>query len=354
MRKLVSLILLMMLFCIITQTGISKADPAPADGGLKSLDGTYQFKKQVYMNPLSSFMAMEGFQEYYTFSEDAFLITDQAGNQRSMKVTYQPEPFDEAAFQNSFMMEGFEIPDITSFNDRRQYTITETLGSMVYRLYLLDNEIWLAQIHKDYANRLKNEYIWSIFQIERFEGAVPLAVSIYGTQDGVNDFLALQGNFQSGYDKDACYNITPYNLGQNPGFQIFKYDLSCASFLLYDNKVYPLGVWFGGIGVTSMALGDLNDDGGQELYFTYSFGSGLHRSHIAYFDPKLKRVVPIDYTHLNKDMIVAMNETGGLSLYGADFVNMESFVQYELKSTGFITDIVFEGGQIGLDPIPKE
>jgi hypothetical protein len=218
----------------------------------------------------------------------------------------------------------------------------------------LDKEIWLAQIHKDSANRLKNEYIWSIFQIERFEGEIPLAVSIYGTQDGVNDFLALQGDFHSGYDKDTCYNITPDSFGQNPGYSIFKYDLSCASFLLYENDVYPLGEWFGGIGVTSMALDDLNDDGNQELYFTYSFGSGLHRSHIAYFDPVLKQALPIKYTHLNKDLIVAINETGGLKLYDAAFQSMGSFVQYEMKSTGYITDIVYEDGQVCLDPVPQE
>jgi hypothetical protein len=115
-----------------------------------------------------------------------------------------------------------------------------------------------------------------------------------------------------------------------------------------------LGEWFGGYGVTSMAVYDMNDDGDQELFFTYSFGSGLHRSQIAYFDPALRQVVPIEYAHLNRDMIVARNEAGGLSLYDAVFLSMESFVQYEMKSAGPITDIVYEGGQIRLDPVPKE
>jgi hypothetical protein len=344
----------LILLCAAAGTGAGIAETATADGGLKSVYGTYQFIKQIYMNPLSSFLALDGFHEYYSFSEDTFLITDQAGNQRSMNVSYQAEPFDEAAFQKSFMMEPYGIPDITSFKDRRQYTITDHTWNMIYRLYLMDNEIWLAQIHKDSANRIKNEYIWSIFEIERFDGGIPLAVSVYGTQDGVKGFLAHLQDFKSGYNPDTCYNITPGTFGANPGYSIFKFDASCASFLFYENEVYPLGEWFGGFGVTSMALDDLNGDGKQELYFTYSFGSGLHRSHIAYFDPVLKQVVPIDYTHLNKDMIVAMNETGGLSLYDAEFSGMESSVQYELKSTGHITDIVYEGGQIGLDPAPKE
>lgn len=354
MRRLVSVILSWMLFCVIAWTGTGKAEPAPADGGLKSVYGTYQFKKQIYMNPLSSFLALDGFHEYYSFSEDAFLITDQAGNQRSMEVSYQPEVFDEAVFQKSFMMETSGIPDISSFKDRRQYTITDHSWNLIYRLYLLDHEIWLAQIHKDSANVRKNEYIWSIFQIERYEGGIPLAVSIFGTQDGVKDFLKNLKDFNSGCNPDTCYNITPGSFGVNSGYSIFKFDASCASFLLYENKAYPLGEWFGGYGVTSMALDDLNDDLKQELYFTYSFGSGLHRSHIAYFDPALKQVVPIEYTHLNKDMIVAMNETGGLSLYDAEISSMESFVQYEMKSTGYITDIVYEDSQIRLEPVPHE
>ena len=342
-----------MLLCVIAWTGAGKAEPETADNGLKSMYGTYQFVKQIYMNPLSSFLALDGFHEYYSFSKDAFLITDQAGNQRSMNVTCHAEPFDEAAFQTSFMMEGSGIPDITAFKDRRQITIMDDSGIIFYRLYLLDNDIWLAQIHKDSTNRIKNEYIWSIFQIERYGGEIPLTVSVYGTQDGVNDFLKHLKEFQSGYTPDTCYNITP-GFGANPDYSIFKFDASCASFLLYENEAYPLGEWFGGYGVTSMALADLNDDGRQELFFTYSFGSGLHRSHIAYFDPSLKQVVPVEYAHLNKDMIVAKNGTGGLSLYDAEFTSMQSCVQYGLKSTGLIADVAYRDGLICLSPVPKE
>ncbi len=354
MKKFVCVTLALLLFCTITWAEAGKTASTGINGTLESLHGTYQFKKQIYMNPLSSFLALDGFHEYYTFSENTFVITDQNGNQRCMTVTYQPEEFDEAIFRNSFMMEGFGIPDITSFKDRSQYTVTEISGSVVYHLYHLDNEIWLTQIHKDYANKIKNEYIWSIYQIERYEGEIPLTVSIAGTQNGVKGFLSLQREFYSGYDKDTCYNITPDSFGENSGYLIFKYDLSCASFLLYEHEVYPLGEWFGGFGVTSMALADLNGDGIQELYFTYSFGSGLHRSHIAYFDPVMKQVVPIDYTHLNKDMFVAKSETGGLSLYDASFSSMENFIRYEMKSTGHITDIVYESGQILLSHVPQE
>jgi len=177
------------------------------------------------------------------------------------------------------------------------------------------------------------------------------ATTISGTQYGVEDFLSLQHDFESGYDTDKCYNITPDYIQENSDYLIFKYDTSCASFLLYEGKIYPLGEWFGGLGVTSMALADLDGDQKQELYFTYSWGSGLHRSHAAYFDPYAKKVVIFNYTHLNKDMIITENDNGRLSLYNAAINKMDSFVNFEIEKTNFITDVVYENGQISLNPV---
>jgi len=183
---------------------------------------------------------------------------------------------------------------------------------------------------------------------------VPYGATISGTQAGVPDFLSLQQDFKSGYDTDTCYNITPEYIQENSDYLVFKYDTSCASFLLYEGKVYPLGVWFGGFGVTSMALADLNGDQKPELYFTYSWGSGLHRSYAAYFDPVAKKVVIFDYTHLNKDMMITENNDGGLSLYGAVINKTDSFVNFYIERTDFISDIVCENGQISLNPVTNK
>lgn len=181
-----------------------------------------------------------------------------------------------------------------------------------------------------------------------------MQAEISGTQDGVADFITLLQNFKSGSDTDTCYNITPDYIRDNSGYSVFKYDASCASFLLYEGKVYPLGEWFGGLGVTNMTLADLNGDQKPELYFTYSWGSGLHRSHVAYFDPVGKKVVTLDYTHLNKDMLITENEAGGLSLYEAAINRMESFVNFTMERTDYITDIVYKNGQISLIPVSSK
>jgi len=186
------------------------------------------------------------------------------------------------------------------------------------------------------------------YKITRLDGRVPGKAVIAGTQDGVDDFLALNKDFESAYDKDTCYNITPAYLRENSEYRIFKYDRSSASFLLYVDKVYPLGQWLGGFGVTSMVLADMDRDGRSELHFTYSWGSGLHRSHAAYFSPATKQIITLEYTHLNGDMLLSDNHDGSLSLFAATFSNLGDFVNYEIEGTDVIADIVYADGQISI------
>jgi beta-lactamase regulating signal transducer with metallopeptidase domain len=311
--------------------------------------GSYRFEEQVYMNLLSSFMAYEGFKEYYTLTENSLIITDEAGNQQKIAAAYERKALDEQAFKESFMMPSMNVPTISGYKERYQYVLNHSAVDPGYRLYLLDDEIWLAKMHKDNVNTLKNEYIWSIYKISKLDEEISGNAAIVGTQDGVDAFLAMQKDFKSGYDTDKCYNITPESIVENSDYRIFKYDKSSASFLLYEGEVYPLGEWFGGLGVTSMALADMDSDGESELYFTYSWGSGLHRSHVAYFSPSAKEIVALPYTHLNEDMTLVDNRDGSLSLYAAVISNLVDFANFETERTDFISDIVYANGQAAGD-----
>ncbi|MFC5703279.1 M56 family metallopeptidase [Cohnella faecalis] len=315
----------------------------------EKLYGSYSFEKQVYMNPLSSFIALEGHKEYYTLTENSLIITDEAGNQQKLATNYERTTVDKQEFNNSFMMNSIGVPDIASYKERYQYALTNPSASPAYRLYLLDDEMWLAKIRKDTANIQKSEYIWSIYKVSKLDGRVPVKAAIVGTRDGVDAFLALNKDFKSGYDTDTCYNITPAYMKENSEYRIFKYDQSSASFLLYEGNVYPLGEWFGGFGVTSMALADIDRDGRSELYFTYSWGSGLHRSHAAYFSPAAKQIVTLEYTHLNGDMLLTDNHDGSLSLFAAAISSVGGFVNFEMEGTEFISDIVYANGQISIN-----
>jgi len=338
----------MVLALLLTPPALAQTTDISGKGDLY---GTYAFAKQLYMNPLSSFMAFDGFTEYYELTAHTFAIIDAAGQRRAIDITWQEEPVDEKSYESSFIMEGFGIPDISSYKTKRQFTLlSERQDGTQYRIYLMDGDVWLAKIHQDTANVQKQEYIWSLYKVEKSA----MLQSVSGTQEGVDDFLALLGSSKpQSYENDTCYNITSKNVALNTGYTVFKFDHSCASYLLYENEIYSLGEWFGGPGVVSMAAADLNEDGLSELYFTYSFGSGLHRANADYFDPALRRVLPLSPAMLNKDMVVVQNKTGGLALYEAAFPFTKNFVQYTALGTKHITDIKYLNGEIRLDPLPQ-
>jgi hypothetical protein len=50
------------------------------------------------------------------------------------------------------------------------------------------------------------------------------------------------------------------------------------AYIIRDRKASPLGNSFGGYGITSLCVADLAGDGHPQLLFSYSWGSGEHRS----------------------------------------------------------------------------
>jgi len=79
---------------------------------------------------------------------------------------------------------------------------------------------------------------------------------------------------------DEIWNRLGVQVFQVSG-DIFKYD----TFLVKRGQVTPLGTGFGGMGVTTMAVTDLDRDGQPELLYTYSFGSGIHPSRLGMYAP---------------------------------------------------------------------
>lgn len=141
--------------------------------------------------------------------------------------------------------------------------------------------------------------------------------------DGVEEFMEL---FREKYGNDGsgnCYNVTPQEITDKYGLRIFKFDhdsgghLYGEGYLLYENEIYPIGISFGGWGLTSFAVADMDHNGSNELYFTFSFGSGMYRSHVAYFDTQSKDIVGFDYVYWDCDMVLS-NKNGMLSIYHAE------------------------------------
>ena len=73
----------------------------------------------------------------------------------------------------------------------------------------------------------------------------------------------------------------------------------------YNGKVIQMGTAVGGQGVSSMILSDLDQDGQSELYFTYSFGSGIHQTHLGVYAPAydLKKSYEVETYYLGDLMV---------------------------------------------------
>lgn len=130
-----------------------------------TLYGSYIFDKQLYMNPLSSFIAFDGLKEYYTLSEKTLVITAADGTRHYIAVTMEEgAPLDRAKFGDMFM-DGWEGPDIAKYRDCYEYRLCESNGWPGYSLYLMDQEIWLARMLKG--------RLWSIYRIKKYSGSLP-------------------------------------------------------------------------------------------------------------------------------------------------------------------------------------
>jgi hypothetical protein len=70
-------------------------------------------------------------------------------------------------------------------------------------------------------------------------------------------------------------------------FQVNDGNRMFNTYLIKNKETVPLGTGFGGMGLTSMCVTDLDQDGNPELVYTYSWGSGIHRCLVALYSANL-------------------------------------------------------------------
>lgn len=89
---------------------------------------------------------------------------------------------------------------------------------------------------------------------------------------------------------------------QQAGCQIFKELKNFTTYVLRDDRLFELGTGFGGMGVESVQSFSLN--GGKTadaLLFTYSSGSGIHRSQIGYYDFQTEKEYTFPLSYVDAD-----------------------------------------------------
>jgi hypothetical protein len=147
--------------------------------------------------------------------------------------------------------------------------------------FLLIVVILLATISGCADKKIKKPPVWKKHDLGQFKSIL-------------SDFVKEQNITESFVEMDAFHEVTPENVFKETGCQIFKNGKTCESYLLYEGSLYTLGIGFGGLGIVDMVTCDFDDNGTKELLYSYSWGSGLHRSCLGYFDLYKKSEEKVD------------------------------------------------------------
>ncbi|MDF2675041.1 MAG: hypothetical protein K0R09_3310 [Clostridiales bacterium] len=98
--------------------------------------------------------------------------------------------------------------------------------------------------------------------------------------------------------------ITPEKVKKEIGCQIFRVNNSSDTFVVYKSMVYRIGFGFGGYGVVSIESCEFDGDNQKDLLYTFSWGSGMHRSHIGVLNLSNNHEEWLDFMQLNEDVVL--------------------------------------------------
>lgn len=179
-------------------------------------------------------------------------------------------------------------------------------------------------------------------------------VSFNNSKNGVDAFYSLLENKEDGHinvlNKESCYNITTDNL-KSLNIKIFKFKDECDTYLQYGQNIYRFGESFGGYGFINGVTCDIDNNGVADIVFTYSFGSGVHRSVVSLFNMTTFKMMDLfstfDSTNQSMGDLVlekkVKNEKAIYNAYSAeigftDFFLAGSFIEKELYKSFDIED----------------
>lgn len=194
--------------------------------------------------------------------------------------------------------------------------------------------------------------------------------SLYPTKDSVRGFYAMMDNADMNgvevgdrallNDEKNCYWLRTIPDDPNDAtiedlnMWLYKDSNTGATHLAVEDKVVQFIGNDGGLGVTSMALGDLNNDGWNEIYFTYSWNPGTYCSQAGYFDAKTSDVHYFgDYMCPDSELFFT-SENDNLTVCKAELTNYEDKVHFELEADKSIAEIVCNDGEIPIVPLSDD
>jgi hypothetical protein len=141
---------------------LSIANGAQAESNSSNIFGCYEFDECLYMNPLSSSLAVKGFMPYvYGLGEDAMIIANsETGNVQRLTAQYENTAVAGDEFSLKSIFTSFSPPDVSQYKERRLRARLTGEGGQKFNLYKMDGEIWLVML-----SGRENE-IWSIYRLK--------------------------------------------------------------------------------------------------------------------------------------------------------------------------------------------
>ena len=121
----------------------------------EDITGYYRYEKTIYTNPASSYMMTKENAADYVITVESVTILHTDGTKEQIKSSFEKSEVDAEAFADLFQPK-IGVPNISGYKQRCQYSINEQ-----YRLYVMDDEIWLAQCPRD--------TMWGIYRLVEVE-----------------------------------------------------------------------------------------------------------------------------------------------------------------------------------------
>ena len=153
-------------------------------------------------------------------------------------------------------------------------------------------------------------------------------------------------------DDITLQEITPDDVYNDTGCQIFKNPDEYESYLVFQGRMYHIGIGFGGYGIVDIQTCNFDDNDQMDIIFVYSWGSGTLRSEIGYFDLTLLEETQFEYS---------VAHDGGYGEIALEKLSDDRFDVYSTKAIGENDALSYEKDQKiaeivneGTKPVIKE
>lgn len=154
-------------------------------------------------------------------------------------------------------------------------------------------------------------------------------------------------DFNSQEFADITPGLMPAQSSDIGRMRVLKHRENCETYVVKHNGDYAqLGSGFGGYGVVDIEY----DAEFRGLIYTYSFGSGLHRSHVGVFSLDGFAQTYISQAYTDGDMCLERASDGSWGIYKANITIGTDFSDMKVEKGEFLDYLVLESLEFYPDP----